>query len=141
MTIAPNYMYIRIDEYGKCYATNCDDEEYIDQQAKKYKRVIDHRRYGNKEELIKKYNGYHVKFTDIIYTVRDETDPKFREKWLFNESTQEYTKNGNVLSQQLIDTYLPHEKIVLNTTREKVKDRIFETLTIVRNRKNRQIPY
>lgn len=104
MTMAPNYLYLRLEEEtGKYYITGYLDEERVP-KGKDGAWMVAQRKYGTIEEL-KKYNSKREPNTDIIYTVVDETAPKFREKWVKfkKDRVVGYEKNGRILTPEMLE--------------------------------------
>lgn len=124
----PFYVYLRYDEEkGKHYISHVEDEETgkTSKNARMYERE-----YGEKEELTKKWHCKQVKNSTIVYEVRDQTDAKFREKWIpfKKDRIVGWQKGGRVLTQEMMELLGADGKKDLSKLSNVLKDKYYELI-------------
>lgn len=127
----PFYVYLRYDEEkGKHYISHVEDEETESSSKRKemYKKE-----YGEKDELIKKWHCKRVKNSTIVYEVADQTDPKYREKWVpfKKDRVVGWQKGGRVLTQDMMELLGADGQKDLGKLTNKQKDKYYELIARV----------
>ena len=129
MSMGPTKLYLRLDESnGKYYVTQFEDEERY-KGKKEYKDIIKSRRYDTYEELRKKHNT-RCKFSTRSFVIVDETDAKFREKWVpFRKDRVEgWQKGGRVLTKEMFELLGFDCPKDLNVLTDKQKDHYYKLI-------------
>jgi hypothetical protein len=132
MSMQPTKLYLRVDgSNGKFYITRHEDEDMSTDKLKL-------RRYDTYEEL-KKMHNTRSKTTTESFVIVDETDIKFREKWVpfRKDRVDGWQKGGRVLTKEMFELLEVDCPKDLNILTDKQKDHYYKLIAckVMRNMK------
>ena len=127
MSMQATKLYMRFSEAVKqLYLTPIEDEEKF-KDKKDERRILEMRKYGTYEELMKR-EGSDMPRTTRAFKIIQEWSPPFMEKWVpFKQDRVEGFKKGEkALTQEMLELLGDGGKIDLKKTTNREKDRLYK---------------